>query len=176
MSDSVASKGIPFAFYHKHWSFEEGVITDLEAEAKRVTADEYEPLMDGKLFCPKCFTNLIRIPKGGTKSLRDGRKAFFSHLERYNDNECDFRIPKSDELRPAKAESAPQPSEGDRVVIIKKFHEISHVTSNSLSGYHGKVSLKNLSEAESVTNKGFQNEKTSQASEFNTVGGDLSSI
>ena len=73
-----AKRRIPYAYLYEGWSFKTGNPNELQVKANKIGPTEYEAHMDGKIFCPVCFTNLNRIPKE-KELFSNQREAFFAH-------------------------------------------------------------------------------------------------
>ncbi len=111
---------IKYALHHGHWTYGEDAPTRLQAEATMVLVSEYTSSMDGKLFCPVCFTHLTRAPK--EKSLfSNGRKACFAHLPRFSDVECDLRSTKPEGKKYATEEEAREAIAREELVVVSAF-------------------------------------------------------
>ena len=111
---------IKYALHHSHWTYGEDLSAQLKAEATRVLVSEYTHSMDGKLFCPVCFTHMTRAPK--EKNLfSNGRKACFAHLPRYANVECDLRSTKPEGKRYATEEEALEAIARDELVVVSAF-------------------------------------------------------
>lgn len=71
-----AKRRIPFAYYKEAWNPKNGNPDELCAMAEKIIPTEYHSDMDGKIFCPACFTNLNRVPKE-KELFSNQRESFF---------------------------------------------------------------------------------------------------
>ena len=88
-----AKRRIPYAYLYEGWNFKTGNPNELQAKANKIGPAEYEAHMDGKIFCPVCFTNLNRIPKE-KELFSNQREAFFAHQKKWLHIKCDLRAAK----------------------------------------------------------------------------------
>ncbi|HFH3075493.1 hypothetical protein [Pseudomonas aeruginosa] len=111
---------IPYAFHLEGWSRESGSQENLKKAANRIIPSDYEPLMDGSIFCPACFTNLNRIPKE-KDIFSNQREPFFSHQKKWRNIPCDLRINKPQGKRYDSWEDARKAIENKELVIVSGF-------------------------------------------------------
>lgn len=143
MSASKDSSRVKFAFRSSTWSYEDGLPADLKANAARVTPAEYETSMDGQLFCPGCFTNVYRTPKDKL-FFANGRKACFSHLERYRHIPCDLRAHKPEGKRYDSEEEAKQAIADTTLVIVSGFQTTPPSTQGSAAGSYDQSAVEDI--------------------------------
>lgn len=121
---------IVFAYFLEGWSFEGGNKEDLRRDGDMVFPNEYVSDMDENLFCPTCYTNLTRAPKDRNYS-RDGREAYFAHLSRYKEIECELRSSRRLGKWYDSFEQAQQAVEDEDLVIVHEFsREVPEVVMN----------------------------------------------
>jgi hypothetical protein len=110
---------IKYAFLIMNWAYEKGKKPDLEY-VRHVPPEEYEGAMEGNLFCPVCFTNLIRVPKNKALSS-NGRKAYYAHVPKYRNIPCDLRSTKPEGKFYSSEEEAAQAIENNEFIVISSF-------------------------------------------------------
>lgn len=111
---------IKYALYRSSGAYNIDSPSDLISTSDKVLVSEYRREMDGKLFCPVCFTNLTRRPK--EKDLfSNGRRACFSHLSTFRDVPCDLRSEKPVGKRFPTEESARQAIANRELAVISAF-------------------------------------------------------
>ena len=121
MADSnEATRRIKFAYFLPSWDFEVGDPGALRRDGQQVTPTEYDSEMEGSLFCPACFTNLIRVPKG-KDYFSNGRDAYFAHSRIYQSVPCTLRSKKPEGKRYESYEEARQAIENQDLVIVSNF-------------------------------------------------------
>ncbi|MDP1686470.1 hypothetical protein [Hydrogenophaga sp.] len=134
---------IKFALHHQRWSYENDSPNQLRIEAVKVLATDYQPKMEGKLFCPVCTTNLVRTPKD--KSIfSNGRRACFSHLHKYVGIPCDLRSKKPEGKTYLNEEEVRQAIESNDLVVISSFMEKPPETAGLSSGIYDQSSVEDL--------------------------------
>jgi len=114
------ARRITFAYAQEGWSFEDGEQQDLKQNAQRVIPVEYTLDMKGNLFCPVCYTNLIRSPKENNH-FSDGREACFAHMSKYQDIKCSLRSLRARGKQYANLEEAQQAIDDENLVIVHTF-------------------------------------------------------
>jgi len=120
MVDQASKQRIKFAYKYSGWKFEGGDVSSLKARADKVSPAEYDSEMEGEIFCPACFTNLIRSPK--TKSyFSNGRDAYFAHMSKYKIVKCDLRAKRAEGKRFDTIEEAQKAIDNEDLVIISGF-------------------------------------------------------
>lgn len=120
MPNGESSQRIKFAYNLKGWSFENGSQRVLKRDADKVIPSEYQADMEGSIFCPACFTNLIRVPKE-KEHFSNGRDAYFAHLGRYKYIDCDLRTKRAEGKRYDSYEEAQRAIDDENLVIISGF-------------------------------------------------------
>lgn len=111
---------IEYALYMEGWSFEEGDENVLVQHAQRVLPSEYQEVMGSHIYCPVCFTNLSRSPKG--KALfSNNRSARYNHLPRYVEVDCPLRTKQTTGKLYPNVELARQAIESGELAIIDSF-------------------------------------------------------
>lgn len=112
---------IKFAFFLDGWNYKEGDEAELK-KSKKVTVGEYSEEMNGKIFCPVCYTNLSKSPRD-KPNFSNGRYACFSHRPSFSHIECDLRTPRPEGMLYANEELAKQAIGNEKLAIIKAFRE-----------------------------------------------------
>lgn len=120
------------ALYLPGWAHAGGDTNVLQTTATPVLATEYETHMEGHLYCPVCFTNLIRTPKEKL-FFSNGRRACFAHLSSYKHIACDLRSIKPKGKYYATEEEAKQAIENNELVVVSSFVTQSPSTGESSS-------------------------------------------
>ena len=115
-----SSNRIAFAYYLEGWNYENGNTSTLQSDGVKIVPSEYNPEMEGQIFCPVCFTNLYRVPKI-KNYCTDGRESYFSHMRKYQNVKCDLRAKKSEGKRYESFEAAIQAIDDDKLVVIYQF-------------------------------------------------------
>jgi len=115
-----AKRRIPFAYYKEGWNPKTSSPIELSNTADRIIPSEYESSMDGRIFCPACFTNLNRVPKE-KDCFSNQREPFFSHQKRWKNVKCDLRSNKPKGKRYDSWEDARKAVENKELVIISGF-------------------------------------------------------
>lgn len=111
---------IVHALYLDDWAYEGGIRVTLLRSAQRVKPDDYESGMKDHLFCPMCFTNLIRAPQDKDHSTSN-MEAHFRHLPRYKGVPCDLRSTKAQGKKYSSFESVTQAIDNEELVIVDSF-------------------------------------------------------
>ena len=115
-----AKRRIPYAYYQEEWNPKTGNSNDLQARANKIISTEYESHMDGKIFCPSCFTNLNRVPKE-KELFSNQRESFFAHQKKWRHIKCDLRTNKPKGKRYDSWEDARRAIENKELIIISDF-------------------------------------------------------
>lgn len=117
----MAEAMIKYGLFLEGWNYEEGDVIRLLREGKKVLPEEFDHnAMEGKLFCPVCHTTLTRRPLVEAYA-RNRKKAFFAHLPKYKDVECNQRTPSVAGHRFETEELARQAIEDGELVVIAGF-------------------------------------------------------
>ncbi|EMJ4840977.1 TPA: hypothetical protein OT801_003947 [Morganella morganii] len=112
---------IKYVYYLNSWDFGDD-INVLISSAEIVTPEEYRPEMESNIYCPKCYTPLVKVPKNRPQTT-DGKQAYFSHKKSYLHIECKLRSLKGQEKYFDSEELARQAIENGNLVIIQNFLE-----------------------------------------------------
>jgi hypothetical protein len=120
MANDEPNQRIKFAYKLDGWSYEEGSQALLKAQADKVIPSDYTADMEGNIFCPACFTNLIRVPKE-KDHFSNGRDAYFAHVRKYREVKCDLRTKKAEGKRYDTYEEAQKAIDDENLVIISGF-------------------------------------------------------
>lgn len=110
---------IKFAYYLSGWKYDPNTKHLVKEQAQKVLPEQYQPEMDGWLFCPECFMNLYRSPKEKAQS-ENGRKAFFGH-NRGTSIECGLRSKRAEGKRYSNEEEAQRAIQSEELVIVAGF-------------------------------------------------------
>jgi hypothetical protein len=111
---------IKFAYKLEGWSYETGSQFELRRAGGKILPSEYTQDMEGKIFCPACFTNLTRNPKEADY-FSNGRSAHFAHLRTYKHVKCDLRVKRSEGKKFDTYEEAQKAIDDENLVIIYGF-------------------------------------------------------
>lgn len=111
---------IKYALYLEGWGYEGGDRQELSSKARKIIPNEFIASMNGKIYCPGCFTNLSKSPKD-KQTFSNGRKACFIHLPTYCRIECDLRTPKPEGMLYPTEELAKQAISDGQLAIIHSF-------------------------------------------------------
>jgi hypothetical protein len=111
---------IKFAYYLAGWTYDRGNTNVLKSRGIQVTPTDYEAEMEGNIFCPGCFTNLIRSPKN-EPYFSDGRNAYFAHKNEFVHIRCDLRSIRAEGKRYDTYEEARRAVEDESLVIVHGF-------------------------------------------------------
>ena len=141
-SDDTNSR-IKYAYFLQGWSAKTGSKAVLTSTARKVLVPEYEPKMDQHLFCPGCFTNLVRIPKNKVV-FSNGRKACFAHIGTYRDVSCDLRSTKPEGKHYLTEEQAKQAIEDDELVVVSSFLDSRPDASEIKSGVYDQTPVEDI--------------------------------
>lgn len=120
MAKYEPNQRIKFAYKLEGWSYESGSQSELKRTGEKVLPSEYTQDMEGKIFCPGCFTNLIRVPKEADY-FSNGRSAYFAHLQTYKHVKCDLRVKRSEGKRFDTYEEAQKAIDDENLVIVSGF-------------------------------------------------------
>lgn len=113
---------IKFAYFLDGWSYENNDQSVLKKNAEKVLHSEYIPAMEGSIFCPTCFTNLIRVPKR-RDHFSNGRDAYFAHIKKYQAVKCSLRVKRAEGKRYENYEEAQKAIDDENLVIVTGFLE-----------------------------------------------------
>ncbi|MGF1867555.1 hypothetical protein L4D15_20260 [Enterovibrio norvegicus] len=111
---------IAYALYLENWSFENGSRAGLLKDAETVEPSDYSKDMKGHLFCPRCFTNLSRVPHDKDHST-SSMEAHFKHLPTYRHIGCMLRSTQGSGKKYSSIESVSQAIDNEELVIINSF-------------------------------------------------------
>lgn len=120
MANEEPNQRIKFAYQLDGWLYEEGNQAQLKAQAEKVIPSDYTSDMEGSIFCPACFTNLIRVPKD-KDHFSNGRDAYFAHIRKYQEVKCDLRTKRAEGKRYDTFEEAQRAIDDENLVIISGF-------------------------------------------------------
>jgi hypothetical protein len=120
MSVRESNRRIKFSYQMDDWDYETGDRSHLKTNARKLIPSEYQPEMDGTLYCPACFTNLNRVPKE-KEHFTNGRDAYFSHMTKFKDTKCDLKSIKPAGKKFNNWEEANQAIDDENLVIINSF-------------------------------------------------------
>lgn len=120
MLNEESNQRIKFAYKLEGWSFEDGNQDALKRDADKILPSEYLAEMERTIFCPACFTNLIRVPKH-KEHFSNGRDAYFAHLGKYKEIDCDLRTKRTEGKRYDSYEEAQKAIDNENLVIISSF-------------------------------------------------------
>lgn len=134
---------IKYALYHSNWRYGKDSRSVLMSTADKVLVSEYRTEMDGKLFCPGCFTNLTRTPKD--KDLfSNGRRACFSHLPTYSEVPCDLRSKKPEGKKYLTEEEAREAIANRELAVISAFRAEAPESVDLRSGVYDQSLVENI--------------------------------
>lgn len=119
-SKIASANRIKHALFLPGWTYAGGDTHVLQKTATIVIATEYETHMEGYLYCPACFTNLIRSPKEKAV-FSNGRRACFAHLSSYRHIPCDLRSIKPEGKYYSSEEEVTRAMASNKLVIISSF-------------------------------------------------------
>ena len=118
---SELQRRMVYAYYLKDWEFDGGNRATLLKDASRIKPDEYEIDMKGQLFCPMCFTNVIRVPQDKDHSASN-MEAHFRHLSCHRGVTCDLRsTQKAQGKKYSSSESVARAIDNEELVIVHSF-------------------------------------------------------
>jgi hypothetical protein len=120
VSQETSNRRIKFAYYLDGWSYSNGNRNILRTNGVKIIPSEYIQSMDGSLFCPACYTNLNRIPKYKDR-FSNNRDAYFAHIIKYKDIECNLRATKPEGRRYESYEEAYKAIDDENLVIVSEF-------------------------------------------------------
>lgn len=115
-----ANRRIKFAHHLAGWNYESGDRALLRKDGAKIIPSEYSSNMEGKIFCPACYTNLNRVPKE-KDHFSNGREAYFAHLRAYTNVHCDLRSTKPEGRRYNTYEEAQKAIDDENLVIVSGF-------------------------------------------------------
>ncbi len=96
--------------------------------------------MIGRIFCPVCFTNLVRIPKSKDK-FSNGRSACFAHLPGYREVPCDLRSVKPIGKVYLNEEEAVQAISNQSLVVVDSFLELPDTLAGVSAGIYDQSAI-----------------------------------
>lgn len=120
MAKDKSNQRIKFAYKLNGWSFENGNKNSLRDSAGKILPSEYTAEMEGVIFCPGCYTDLIRVPKD-KEHFSNGRDAHFAHMGKYKDIKCDHRTKRPEGKRYDTNEEAQKAIDDENLVIVSGF-------------------------------------------------------
>ena len=120
MAKEESNQRIKFSYRLSGWSFENGNKNLLRDQADKVLPSEYTSEMEGEIFCPGCYTNLIRVPKD-KEHFSNGRDAYFAHMGKYQQVKCDLRAKRAEGKRYDSYEEAQKAIDDESLVIVSGF-------------------------------------------------------
>jgi hypothetical protein len=120
MTKAGSNQRIKFAYRLNGWTYEDGNKNSLRDQADKVLPSEYTAEMEGEIFCPGCYTNLIRVPKD-KEHFSNGRDAYFAHMGKYKEIKCDLRTKRPEGKRYDSYEEAQKAIDDENLVIISGF-------------------------------------------------------
>lgn len=139
---------IKYALCFSNWVYGKDEPSILKSEAVKVLVSEYLTDMEGKLFCPGCFTNLTRTPKA-KDMFSNGRRASFSHLPTYKSVPCDLRSEKPDGKRYLTEEEAREAIANRELSVISYFRTEAPDSAALRSGIYDQSLVEDLEGPES---------------------------
>lgn len=134
------NRRIKFALYLEGWCYEKGNKEILLKDALKVVPSEFVIEMDESIFCPVCTTNLKRVPKD-KEYTSNGRAAYFSHIRKYTDIDCDLRSVKPEGKYYDTYEEAQKAIDDDNLVIVKGFLKAKPELLNGPDGEYDETSV-----------------------------------
>lgn len=144
MSESDGTNNrIKYAYFLHGWCPKTGSKSVLASTARKVLVSEYEPRMDQHLFCPGCFTPLVRIPKDKAV-FSNGRKACFAHIPTYRSVLCDLRSTKPEGKHYVDEEQAKQAIEDHELVVVSSFLDAPPDASEVKSGVYDQTPVEDI--------------------------------
>ncbi len=134
---------IRYALFLHGWTHASGDTNVLKNTATKVIATAYETHMEGHLYCPVCFTNLIRVPK--EKLLfSNGRRACFAHLSSYKHIACDLRSIKPEGKYYSTEEEARRAIASNELIVVSSFIAQSRSISENASGTFQQAQVEDI--------------------------------
>lgn len=109
-----------YAWYNDEWDYDRNNIGELRARHQIITVEQFSQEMEGKVFCPLCFTPLSRSPRDKAV-FSNGRSAHFRHQPSFIDVSCPNRSVRSDGLKFDTEEEARRAIENDQLAVIHGF-------------------------------------------------------
>ncbi len=144
MSENDGSNNrIKYAYFLHGWCPRTGSKSVLASTARKVLVSEYEHRMDQHLFCPGCFTPLVRIPKDKAV-FSNGRKACFAHIPTYRSVLCDLRSTKPEGKNYVDEEQAKQAIENHELVVVSSFLDSPPDTTELKSGVYDQTPVEDV--------------------------------
>jgi hypothetical protein len=99
--------------------------------------------MDQHLFCPGCFTPLVRTPKDKAV-FSNGRKACFAHIPTYRSVPCDLRSTKPEGKSFVDEEEAKRAIENHELVVVSSFLDSPPDSSEIKSGVYDQTPVEDI--------------------------------
>lgn len=143
MAKYEANQRIKFSYKLEGWSYESGSQFELKRTGEKVLPSEYTQDMEGKIFCPGCFTNLIRVPKEADH-FSNGRDAYFAHLRTYKHVKCDLRVKRSEGKKFDTYEEAQKAIDDENLVIVSRFLQEKPQGQQDPAGVYDETPVENI--------------------------------
>lgn len=142
ISEITPASRIKYALLLRGWTHAGGDTNILQRKAIKVIATEYETYMEDHLYCPVCFTNLVRTPK---KKLlfSNGRRACFAHLSSYKHIACGLRSSKPEGKYYSTEEEASAIASNE-LVVVSSFIVQSPSISEECSEVFGQAQVEDI--------------------------------
>ncbi|TOD28809.1 hypothetical protein CGJ66_24360 [Vibrio parahaemolyticus] len=114
---------ILFAYHSKTWRYGHNDKEQLESMSERVIPEEYEPEMQGKIFCPRCATPLSRTPSDKSVTTNNVT-AFYKHgsSKKYPEP-CLLRVSKPKGLKYVNEEEVKKAIESKDLIVVSGWKE-----------------------------------------------------
>ena len=116
----LLQRRIAHALYLQNWKYEDGLKVTLLKGAQRIQPSEYEDEMKNALFCPVCFTNIIRVPQN-KEHTTSNKEAHFRHIPKYKNILCELRSKKAEGKKYSSVEAVTQAIDHEELVIVSSF-------------------------------------------------------
>ena len=104
---------------------------ELRVFGEKIPPEDYVEGMAGYIYCPGCFTHLVRTPLHKEIST-NGREPFYRHLPKYRDVACALRSKRAQGKRYDTWEEAKQAIENGELAIISAFLKDKPVVDTAL--------------------------------------------
>tara|TARA_B100000929_G_scaffold259005_1_gene222536 strand:- start:242 stop:1141 length:900 start_codon:yes stop_codon:yes gene_type:complete len=111
---------ISHAWYSPDWEYDENNIGELRADHQVVTVEQFSEEMEGRIFCPLCFTNLSKTPKEAV-FFSNGRSSHFRHWPSFQHIECLNRSIKASGFSFENEDEAKRAIDNGQMTIIHAF-------------------------------------------------------
>jgi hypothetical protein len=134
---------IKFVYYLHSWAYGSGDRKYLESNSNRVLISDFEPIMSGHIFCPVCFTNLVRVPKH-KDNFSNGRTACFAHLSKYKSIPCDLRSERPVGKFYANEEDAIQAIDNNELVVVSAFSDLPSSADGMVTGVYDQSAVEDI--------------------------------